>query len=53
MNGASRRLTKRLDKAADSGELVNLWRWLGELALDIVGMTAFGCAHSEHGCDRA
>ena len=46
MNSASRRLTKRLDKAADSGELVNVWRWLGELALDIVGMTAFGCADS-------
>ena len=44
MNNSARRLTRRLDKAADSGELVNMRPLLAEMALDIVGKTAFGCA---------
>ena len=44
MNRAAGRLVQRLDRAASSGEVVNLWRHLGDLTLDVVGMSAFGCA---------
>jgi hypothetical protein len=42
MRDGADRLARRLEKAAEEGVEVNMWRLLGDLTMDVVGTTAFG-----------
>ena len=42
MNTSASKLNLRLGKAADSGETINVWRYLGDMTMDVVGAAAFG-----------
>jgi len=42
MHASAERLVGRLGAAADGGEVVDIWRELGKMTLEVVGQTAYG-----------
>ena len=42
MNSSATVLAQRLSRVADTGEIVDIWRWIGDVTMDVVGSAAFG-----------
>ena len=42
MQEGAQRLLARLKRAEEEGAEVNIWRLLGDMAMDVIGTTAFG-----------
>ena len=42
MNEAASTLCQRLGSTVEAGEMVDIWRLLGDMTIDVIGAAAFG-----------
>jgi hypothetical protein len=43
MNGAAQNLLEALEAVADGGEDLDIWRYMGNFTMEVLGGAAFGC----------
>ena len=48
MNEATDVLLSKLATAAKENRVIDLYKFIGNMTLQVVGTTAFGCAHFAH-----
>ena len=42
MSSSAAALTQRLGGVADKGETIDIWHWVGDMTMDVIGTAAFG-----------
>ena len=42
MNDSAATLAQRLGRAAEGGQAIDIWRFLGDMTMEVVGTAAFG-----------
>ena len=42
MSSSAAALTQRLGSVADKGEIIDIWHWVGDMTMDVIGTAAFG-----------